>query len=126
MKLQKKFNGVGLAGPQIRYNKRILVYNQQGALKGWKAICNPRIIDQPGNYQSSREACLSIPGLHGVVQRMDEIVVAYQNILGKEEVKRFKDYEACIIQHEMDHLDGVLFYTKSRPGSLQWVSDRVS
>ncbi len=118
----QKYNGVGLAGPQIRFNKRLIIVSHKGIFRSWKAMCNPRIVEQNGEYVTSEEGCLSIPGLIGNVQRMNLISVVYQNLNGKEMVEIISGFEAFIVQHEIQHLDGILFHTIARPNSLYWLS----
>lgn len=114
-----KHGGAGIAGPQIRYGKRLIaVYTKNG----WMAMANPVILDQPGDFEYSVEGCLSIPGLYGKVKRMNKIIVKFTNLRGIDQVVSFEGLEAFVIQHELQHLDGILFHTVADPDSLQWLN----
>jgi peptide deformylase len=107
-------NGVGLAAPQIGQSIRVLVAelepNKRENEKGFKvALCNPEIVKASEEIASDVEGCLSIPGWIGEVPRHTSITVKAQTPEGKEVRIKAQDYYARVLQHEIDHLNGVLF-----------------
>ena len=101
--LRNHKNGVGLAAPQIGYNKRIFVINFNGDIR---TFINP-IISNAKGLTLSREACLSLPGKEYIRPRNNNITVVYQTPLGKTESRQIVGRAATIFQHELDHLDGL-------------------
>lgn len=112
--------GVGLAAPQVGKSIRLLVYDQGDGLR---ALINPRIVKMKGQQMEPEEGCLSIPGLRGVVPRAQDIQVQAQDGEGRPIRFRATGYEARIIQHEVDHLDGILFIDRADPKTLRMMSD---
>lgn len=125
--------GVGLAAPQINVNKRMTAcfaedYSDQEGKTLPPLIdeifINPRIISHSVEKIALREGegCLSVDVDHpGYVPRYARVTVEYQDLNGEKHKKRFKGYAAIIIQHEIDHLNGILFYdhiNESDPFSL--------
>ncbi len=109
-------NGVGLAAPQIGRSIRLLVSEYEPAGKdgererGFRvALVNPEIVRASEEMASDYEGCLSIPGWVGEVPRHVWVVVRGQTPEGKEVRIRAQDYFARVLQHEIDHLDGILF-----------------
>ena len=109
-------NGVGLAAPQIGLSHRIFIIDstQMGdedqAEKGVKrAFVNPKILDEYGNEWAFEEGCLSIPDVHAEILRPEKLTIRYFDELWNEHEEEFDDLTARVIQHEYDHLDGVLF-----------------
>jgi peptide deformylase len=107
-------NGVGLAAPQIGQSIRVLVAelepNKQEGEKGFKvALCNPEIVKASDEIASDVEGCLSIPGWIGEVPRHVSVTVKAQTPEGKEVRIKAENYYARVLQHEIDHLNGVLF-----------------
>ena len=107
-------NGVGLAAPQIGLSIRLLVAelepDTREGERGFKvALCNPEIVKSSDEMVSDFEGCLSMPGWIGEVPRHVSITVKAQTPEGKELRIRASDYYARVLQHEIDHLNGVLF-----------------
>src|SRR2546429_2953164 len=102
------FNGVGLAAPQLGVLERVFIYKLPEEGEPLRVIINPKIVSAKGE-QIGPEGCLSIPLLQGDVKRAMEIVVKGTDILGRPFRRRASDFEARVIQHEIDHLDGILF-----------------
>ena len=102
--LREHKDGVGLAAPQIGYDKRIFVINFNGDLR---TFINP-IISEANNLTLNREGCLSLPGKEYIRPRHSKITVVYQTPLGKVESRQMFGLAACVFQHELDHLDGLL------------------
>ena len=98
--------GLGLSAPQIGAFKRIFVARVRSKIKGF---VNPKILKFSQNEIAYLEGCFSVPLLYGHVIRPAEIDLLWQNIQGKKQQSHFKSLPARIIQHEIDHLDGVLF-----------------
>lgn len=112
-------HGVGLAAPQVGKSLRLLVYD---AGNGLQALINPVVSKEKGEQYEPEEGCLSIPGLRGVVRRPNQIFV--QALNGNGHPVRFKarDFEARIICHEVDHLNGILFTSRADPKTLHMLS----
>lgn len=110
--------GVGLAAPQIGILKRIIVVdnreedNGEGEEPMRFYMINPKIIEKDGE-EVSMEGCLSVPGKQGTVKRAKHIKVKYNDLEGKENLMEAEDFLARIIQHETDHLDGILYTDKA-------------
>jgi len=104
----KKAGGVGLAGPQVNISKRIFVI-KPSSFKKAEVFINPVVeyIDEKGKKMST-EGCLSIPGKQFKVERYKEINIRYENRFGKVISEKAKGFRAIVIQHEYDHLNGVL------------------
>lgn len=101
-------DGVGLAAPQIGVLKRLTVINVTGEKEDEKVLINPQIVAKEGTI-SSYEGCLSIPGYHETIKRHEIVTVQAQDLSGETfEIEAEGLFSRCI-QHELDHLDGVLF-----------------
>ncbi len=105
--------GVGLAAPQIGYPLQIFCIKPTGTSLVLFFL-NPKIIktrdqQKPRTKDAPLEGCLSIPNTWGIVKRADKIVLEYTNAHNNRKTEEFKGFTATIIQHEMDHLNGVLF-----------------
>ncbi|MDF2924547.1 MAG: def [Paenibacillaceae bacterium] len=100
--------GVGLAAPQIGILKRVIVMDCGEDHGGLIELINPEIISKEGE-QFGAEGCLSIPGLQGDVRRAQKCAVKGWDRDGKEIIVEGTDLLARCIQHEVDHLNGVLF-----------------
>lgn len=105
-----EFDGVGLAAPQIGINKQVAVVDIDDD-SGTIELINPQILETKGE-QNGVEGCLSFPGLYGEVLRPYFVKVKAQNRKGKEFIIEAEDYLARAIQHEIDHLHGILFTSK--------------
>jgi peptide deformylase len=116
-RIMRAANGVGLAAPQLGILQRIFVYD---AGDGFHAIINPKIVARKGE-QIGIEGCLSLPGLQGDVARANEVVVKGLDQFGRPVRIRGNGLTARVIQHELDHLDGVLFIDRN-PTDLHWVT----
>ena len=113
--VQKDPEGVGLAAPQIGINLRIFAVSY----KNFKRIViNPEVVSiSKKKYNSATkdkrseilEGCLSLPHYYGPLKREQTVTIKYLNEEGKEITEEFKDFNAQIMLHEIDHLNGVLF-----------------
>ena len=108
--------GVGIAAPQLGVLQRIVIVDCSLGLHknknhGRLIMVNPEITEQDGEALG-REGCLSVPEWVGTVPRARRITVRYQDLQGKTHELSTKAFEARVIQHEIDHLDGILFIDK--------------
>ncbi|MGO1579995.1 MAG: peptide deformylase [Peptoniphilaceae bacterium] len=101
-----KANGVGLAAPQIGILKRLITVDDREGNRF--AMINPVIKEKKGK-QVGLEGCLSLPNKQGRVERADEVLVNYLDDNFEEKELRAQEFLARILQHEIDHLDGVLY-----------------
>ncbi|MBK7754056.1 MAG: peptide deformylase [Flavobacteriales bacterium] len=116
-------NGVGLAAPQVGQSIRLFIVDaspfaedEEGKptddahLKDFKRVfINPYIVEEEGDEWAFEEGCLSIPNIREDVTRPPRIVLLYQDEKFKEHEEEFDGFAARVIQHEHDHLDGILF-----------------
>ena len=104
-------NGIGLAAPQVGILKRLIVMDcslKNSKKEAYKFI-NPKIINLSEDMSEYEEGCLSLPTQFAKVMRPSRVKVEYINESGKKIIKVFDGLEATCIQHEMDHLEGILF-----------------
>ncbi len=102
--------GVGLAAPQIGMMRRMFVAEpEEGRLYHF---VNPEIIEVEGS-QSGDEGCLSVPGYQGTVERPERIKIKGLDREGKEQEYEFQGWDAVVMCHEFDHLEGILYIDKS-------------
>lgn len=116
--------GVGLAANQVGLDLSIFIIKPTEKAKT-KVFINPKVLktifDKDSLYQKKTkkhkkvklEGCLSIPRIWGPVKRSDRVFLKYQDLNGKEYLKWFTGFEAIIIQHEIDHLNGIVFTQRS-------------
>lgn len=97
--------GVGLAAPQVGVPLRIVVVDVEDQLY---VLCNPEIVESSGEYEPE-EGCLSIPGYVANVKRAEAVTVKAKNRRGKQIKIKADGLLAHVFQHEIDHLDGILF-----------------
>jgi len=109
-RLMLKHDGMGLAAPQVGINKRFFIMFHENKLH----VCiNPSIIKKARELEVDREGCLSFPGLTLNIQRPKDVRVAFQDILGHRQKKKFTGILARCFQHELDHLNGIVFTEKA-------------
>ena len=99
-------NGAGLAAPQIAVPLRAIVTHIDGKTT---AIINPEIVEESEEEIEAEEGCLSIPGWYGPVRRKQRVTVRGLTKAGKPTKIKAEDFEARVFQHEIDHLNGILF-----------------
>ena len=113
-----EYEWVGIAAPQIGHNVRMSAITQRDTSQKERelleevVLINPVIIGTWEETDIQEEGCLSLPNQAGRVERFLDVTIKYQTIDGKEHVRKASGYNARIIQHEIDHLDGVLFLDK--------------
>ncbi len=103
-------NGIGIAAPQIGVHKRVIIINMG---KGAASYINPKITSKSKTLVESEEGCLSVPGVFGIVERSKAVTVEFIKNNGKSKKMKVKGLEAIVFQHEIDHLDGILFIDKA-------------
>ena len=101
-------NGVGLAAPQVGILKRAVVVDGGEGGPGPLKLINPEIVERSG-VQNGPEGCLSCPNMWGEVRRSQYVKVKATNPEGEEIIVEGEDFLARALQHEIDHLDGILF-----------------
>ena len=114
-----EYRGVGLAAPQVHEGLRLFVASLDNGENGENeaeplAIVNPEITIVGGDVLEDWEGCLSIPNIRGRVPRAREITVRALDRKGDRIELRVHDFPSRVIQHEADHLDGVLFFDRMR------------
>lgn len=118
-KLAEKYHlraGVGLAAPQVNVSKRmaaVLVPDNEGNIVFKEVLYNPRILRESVKHAALNEGegCLSVNrDVPGLVVRIDRITLEYYDVDGNRHEIKLKDYPAIVVQHEVDHLNGTLFY----------------
>ncbi|MDR2189915.1 MAG: peptide deformylase [Candidatus Peribacteria bacterium] len=125
--LMYEYDGVGLAAPQLGKNIRMIAVTEweekkttprkgkqasHKKLVGERIMINPEILEYSTTTQITEEACLSVPKVFGDVKRYQRIKVKYQDSKGKIITKKLTGFNAVIVQHEIDHLNGILFVDK--------------
>lgn len=98
-------NGVGLAAPQVGVDKRVIVFDVDEKLA---ALCNPVITEYSDEKAIDDEGCLSVPGISVPVERSVRVVCTGHAIDGRPITLEAEDFLARVLQHEIDHLDGVI------------------
>jgi peptide deformylase len=109
-------NGIGLAAPQVHHSIRLFVIRSPKEAKDGnletgpvKVFINPQLFAPSKKTWKASEGCLSIPTIHAEVERPYEITIRYQNEKGETKEERLKEWEARVVQHEYDHLEGIFF-----------------
>ena len=114
--------GIGLAAPQVGLPYRILVMDDGKG--GAQALINPEIETRSGTIREE-EGCLSLPGVFGVVERSKTITVKAMAADGKPVSLEASGLKARIVQHELDHLDGVLFIDRLPPVTRDRIKKKI-
>ncbi|MGQ9808319.1 MAG: peptide deformylase [Armatimonadota bacterium] len=113
--MMEQFGGIGLAAPQIGEHRRVIIW-KVGGQEG--VLINPEL--SPGDESEvGVEGCLSIPGMAADVRRAVEVRARGQDLDGRPIEFRAEGLLARVLQHEVDHLDGVLFVDRAQPGTLR-------
>lgn len=105
LEIMRKADGIGLAAPQIGKNLRICVVEIEGVVKNF---INPKITSASDEKILFEEGCLSLPGEFFAIERSEQVTVRYIDETGKDKKLRARGLWAICLQHELDHLDGVL------------------
>ncbi|HPN67554.1 MAG TPA: peptide deformylase [bacterium] len=118
-----KYDGVGLAGPQVGLSKKIIAINiEKKDLEGLSlpmpmVLINSHIIQASFDTNEANEACLSVPGKIAPVWRAEEIIVNAKDVSGKDIHLECGGWLARVLQHEIDHLNGILFIDRVKDKS---------
>ena len=105
--------GIGLAAPQIGVQKRMIVVSGMNIHSNW-LVANPEIVAKSDEMVENVESCLSIPNYSGLVFRHKLVVVRYLSYNGTQFTENFVENLAIVFQHEIDHLDGILFTDRTK------------
>ncbi len=111
----RKSKGVGLAAPQVGLRQRILVLNPTGKEEDDLVLVNPTIVARAGDRTVFDEGCLSFPGIYAEISRPDRCTVRFVDVSGAPVEREYSGFESRIIQHEYDHLEGVLLVDRMTP-----------
>jgi peptide deformylase len=111
--------GVGLAAPQVGLRRRIMVLNATGGPEGERVLVNPTITDRFGGLTTMEEGCLSFPEIYAEVERPESCTVKAFAPSGEEFEETFDDFASRVVQHEYDHLEGVLLVDRMSPADKQ-------
>lgn len=104
------YKGIGLAAPQINKSVRLIVIATD---KGPRAFINPEIIESTPKIEEMEEGCLSLPGVFGIVPRPYGVSASFIDQSGSKRVENFEGMMARVYQHEVDHINGILFIDKA-------------
>ena len=107
--------GIGLAAPQVGVSRRLIVVDVNEPDVKPFALINPRLVETSADTDKGEEGCLSIPGVTGVVERPMSVVVEGLDRFGEPVRVEATAMLARCLQHEIDHLDGVLFFDRMSP-----------
>lgn len=110
-KTMKEKDGAGLAAPQIGHNLRLIVINTQD---GSMVLVNPKILRKSWRKEVMEEGCLSLPQVFGLVKRNYKIKLTALNKDGKKVEFSAQGMLARVLQHEIDHLDGIMFIDRAK------------
>lgn len=119
--------GVGLAAPQIAIEQKLLVLNPTGSKddrSGELVLVNPKITKKKGR-EYGEEGCLSFPGIYAEVERYVDITISHRDLEGQEASLSANGWLARIIQHELDHLEGILFTDRLSPADKMRVKGKL-
>jgi len=115
-------HGVGIAAPQIGVSIRLFVIDsiqimeEDKKSEGIKKVfINAKIIEETGNLWSYEEGCLSIPNIRGDVERKEKVRIQYLDEHFEKHDEIYEGINARVIQHEYDHIEGILFIEKLKP-----------
>lgn len=100
---------VGLAAPQIGVPLQIAAIGLERSRELAFFVCNPRIVSATGKKKTGNESCMSVPGFGGPVERRDKVRFEYQDLTGAPLVMEATGFLARVLQHEIDHLAGMLY-----------------
>lgn len=124
--------GVGLAAPQIGLDIRLFVIDtaqlksMEASGKGIKrAFINAELLDESGEPWMYEEGCLSIPDIHVEIERMPTIRIKYRDMEWIEHIEEFDGVNARVIQHEYDHIEGVLFIDRMKPLKRRMINRKL-
>jgi peptide deformylase len=112
-------HGVGLAAPQVGLSLRFIVAHNIAAQED-RGFANPQIVRLSRETDCRSEGCLSFPELYGDVERAKTVTVRYQDLDWHTHQETFEGHFARVLQHEIDHLNGVLLIDRAEDGLYRW------
>ena len=125
--LMYEFDGVGLAANQVDVPIRLFVVNPAGERgEGEELILLNPELQMPKGIESNEEGCLSLPEIHGQVKRPKSIRLSAYDLKGNPIERVVDGFLARVLQHENDHLDGVLFFDRMSEEAKRELDDRLS
>lgn len=116
--------GIGLAATQVDVHQRIITIDIEGNKQNQLVLINPEIIESCGETEIE-EGCLSLPGLRALVPRKEKVTVKALNRKGEEFILQAEDLLAICIQHEIDHLNGIVFADYLSPLKRQRMKEKL-
>lgn len=111
----RESHGVGLAAPQVGLDRRILVLNPTGEEADDLVLVNPTLKGLAGAQTLFDEGCLSFPGIFAEIRRPERCTVEAQDLAGNRFEREFDGFTSRIVQHEHDHLEGILLVDRMSP-----------
>lgn len=105
--------GIGLAATQVGVQKRVIVYDLSEDGDQLVVLCNPRIVSAGDETETDEEGCLSLPGIVVPIERAASVVCEAQSLTGQTVTFEAQGLHARLLQHELDHLDGVLIIDRA-------------
>ena len=124
--LMYQFNGVGLAANQVDLPLRLFIVNTAGKPDDGEEMVfiNP-VLSKPKANEEAEEGCLSLPGIYGNVRRPKQIRVSAYNLKGEEINADLTGLLSRVVQHETDHLDGVMFFDRMTDAARQPIEEQL-
>src|ERR1700722_16998346 len=121
-------NGIGLAANQVALPYRLFIMNAHGdpaVTEAEQVFLNPEIVRRKGSAEGE-EGCLSLPQLYGQVRRAEKVVINAFDLEGQEFEMSLDELEARVVQHENDHLDGLLFIDRMTDAGRRELEPRLA
>ena len=124
-------NGVGLAAPQIGKSLRLFVVDgrsieDEASMESFKKVfVNPQMVEELGSAWEYEEGCLSIPNIREKVARKESLVIKYFDENWNEQTEVFDGVNARVIQHEYDHIEGILFIDRMGPLKRRMINRKL-
>lgn len=119
-----KEEGIGLAATQVNVHKRVITMDIEGDKTNQIVLINPEIVESSGET-GIEEGCLSVPGFRGLVPRKEKVTVKALNRQGEEFTLNADGLLAICIQHEIDHLNGVMFIDYLSPLKRNRIKEKL-
>jgi peptide deformylase len=107
-------NGAGLAAPQIGVNLRVVIFGVEAEIVPYTVLINPTLTAIGEEMEEGWEGCLSVPGMRGLVPRYRQLRYTGFDAEGHPIDRTVSDFHARVVQHEVDHLDGILYPRRIR------------
>ncbi len=117
-------NGIGLAATQVNVHRQLLVLDVSDTRDQSRVYINPEVLETDGD-ETCEEGCLSVPGIYAEVSRAQKVRVRAQNVDGSSFEETLEGMAAICLQHEMDHLKGVLFVDYLSPLKQRMVRKKL-